>query len=163
MRLTALLFASCLIAPAVLMQPSPAAAADSTSATVAVSASFASRTSLKVSSQLLQFDVSDPASPATAAVDFSAGARTRQGGEVVLTVESVHAIQGPGGAADVDAAVTFAGEGTGTLSGALQPSSSTVAGRWTGSGLRTGRLVFALRAGASGAYTLPVRFILTAP
>ena len=161
MRLTALLFASCLVGPAVVA--SPAHAADSASATVAVSASFGSRTSLKVSSQLLQFDVNDPASPATAAIDFSAGARTRQGGEVVLTVEPVRAVQGPGGAADVEAAVTFAGEGTGTLSGALRPASTTVAGRWTGSGLRTGRLVFALRAGSSGSYTLPVRFILSAP
>jgi hypothetical protein len=160
MRLAALLRTSFLIGSAALIGPFSAHAADSTSATVAVSATFNSRTSLKVSSQVLQFDVTDPESPATAAIDFSAGARTRQGGEVVLAVEPVHGIHGP---ADVDAAITFAGEGAGTLSGTLQTASTTVAGRWTGSGLRTGRLVFALRADASGSYTLPVRFVLTAP
>jgi hypothetical protein len=152
-----------LVGSVAIGSPQAARASDSTTATVAVSATFGSRTSLKVSSQVLQFDVRDPAAPATAAIDFSAGARTRQGGEVVLTVETVHAIQGPGGAAGVETSVSFAGEGTGTLSGALTSASASVAGRWAGSGLRTGRLVFNLRAGASGSYTLPVRFILSAP
>jgi hypothetical protein len=38
-----------------------------------------------------------------------------------------------------------------------------VAGRWIGSGLRTGRLTFALRSAVAGTYSLPVRFVLSAP
>jgi hypothetical protein len=39
----------------------------------------------------------------------------------------------------------------------------TVVGRWVGSGQRTGRISFALRGAGAGTYTLPVRFVLTAP
>ena len=39
---------------------------------------------------------------------------------------------------------------------------STV-GRWRGSGLRRGRLVFTLRDGTAGPSSVPVRFVLSAP
>jgi hypothetical protein len=148
---------------AVVAFGTPAAAAETATGSVTVTAQFGSRTSLKVSTQVLQFDVARPGDPATAVVEFSAGARTRDGGEVVLSVEPMRAIDGPGGAADVDAALTFAGDGAGTLSGALDAAATSVAGRWSGSGLRSGRLVFALRASAPGTYTVPVRFVLTTP
>lgn len=142
--------------------PAPAlAATGADTKSVVVTATFDSRTSLRVSSQLLQFDVVD--GEAVAAIDFSAGARTRSGGEVVLTVEPARAAEGPGGAADVETSVTFAGEGDGTRSGALSSSSPAVAGRWNGSGLRTGRMVFSLRSAAPGSYSLPVRFVLSTP
>jgi hypothetical protein len=141
----------------------PAAAADNATTSVTVSARFESRTSLKVSDRVLRFEVESPAQAATAAIEFDAGARTRAGGEVVLTVESVRATHGPGGAGDADTSLEFAGEGDGALSGSLAPSAPAVAGRWVGSGKRTGRLVFALRASAPGHYTLPVRFVLSAP
>jgi hypothetical protein len=82
---------------------------------------------------------------------------------VVLSVEPLRAFDGPGGAADVVTAVSFSGVGEGTTSGALVQSQPSIAGRWTGSGLRTGTLVFVLRAAAPGTYLLPVRFVLSTP
>jgi hypothetical protein len=150
------------LAALILASVSPAVAAESSTGSVVVTAQFSSRTSLKVSSELLRFDVAAPDQAARAAVDFSAGARTHSGSEVMLSVEPARALQGPGGDADVDSSVSFVGEGDGTL-GSTGLAGPTVAGRWAGSGLRTGRLLFSLRAAASGSYTLPLRFVLTAP
>jgi hypothetical protein len=140
-----------------------ASAADSSTTTVQVQVQLSSRTSLHVSSHLLQFDVSDPSRPPTAAVDFSAGARVPSASDVVLTVEPLHGVEGPGGAADVDAAVTFSGDGDGVRTGILESSMPTLAGRWHGSGLHQGRLVFTLHTNASGTYSVPVRFVLSMP
>ncbi len=142
--------------------PCPSAAESSTAA-VTVIASFAPRTALSVSSRLLHFDVMNPSEPALASVDFSAKARTGATAEVVLSVEPVGALHGPGGAATAHSSVTFEGVGQGMVAGRLTPVTPVVAGRWTGSGARSGRVVFALRASAAGRYTLPVRFVLTAP
>jgi hypothetical protein len=151
------------VAASVLAAASPVSAAETATASAVVSAQFSSRTSLKVSTDLLHFEVAEPGQRATATVDFAAGARTQAGAEVLLSIEQLHAVQGPGGASDLESSVSFAGEGAGTLAGALIAAGPAVAGRWIGSGLRQGRLVFALRAGASGNYMLPVRFILSAP
>ena len=139
-----------------------ASAEDVARASVHVNVQVAARTSLKVSSELLQFDVTRPGAPATAAIDFSAGARTA-GGDIVLSVEPLRGIDGPGGAADVETALTVAGQGEGLVSGHVDPARPTVVGRWNGSGLRTGRMVFTLRAHAAGSYAMPVRFVLSAP
>ncbi len=140
-----------------------ALAAETASATVTVSAQFASRTSLTVSTERLRFDVARPDQPALAAVDFAAAARTQAGAEVVLSVEPVRPADGPGGAADVESSITFTGEGEGTLGGTIATSSATPAGRWIGSGAHNGRLLFSLRAAAPGTYTLAMRFVLSAP
>ena len=132
-------------------------------ATLSINARFAPRTSLKVSSELLQFDVAQPGGPATAAIEFVAGARTPLQGEIVLSVEPMRGLSGPGGAADVDAAISVAGEGEGLLTTRLDPTSTTVVGRWHGSGLRQGRLVFTLNTSTSGIYSMPVRFVLSTP
>ncbi len=132
-------------------------------ATLVMTAQVGARTALRVSAERLRFDVTDPGAPAVAAVDFVAAARTRHDGEVILTVQPERWIEGPGGAADVDASVVFTGEGAGTVSGELRPAAPATAGRWVGSGRRTGRLLFALRAGVEGTYVLPVRFVLSAP
>ena len=139
-------------------------AADAVTASVVVTAQFNSRTSLRVSTDVLKFDVAVGGDPATAAVDFSAGARTYTGGEVMLSVERRPSAGGAADGTERESSVTFAGLGNGTLDGSLDSASSqAVAGRWTGSGLRHGRLVFALHAGAPGAQIVPVRFILSAP
>jgi hypothetical protein len=140
-----------------------AAASDRATATLAAHAQFVSRTSLTVSTKTLHFDLTDPGTPATVRVDFVAGARTRPGGEVVLTIEPLRAIEGPGGAADAGASVEFAGETEGTLAGTISTAAPAVAGRWVGSGRRAGSLRFSLRSSVAGAYSLPVRFVLTAP
>ena len=130
------------------------AAPDAVTQTIDARATVSSRTSLKISSNVLDFNLTDVERPAVATVDFVAGIRTHAGAEVVLTVE----------AAEVNgAAVTFSGAGAGTTQGTMVTSRPIVAGRWVGSGRRTGRIVFELRAPVAGRYTLPVRFVLSAP
>ena len=138
-------------------------AAESANASVAVTAQFGSRTALKVSTELLQFDVTAADQPAVAIVEFSAAARTHQGGEVVLTVERAGALSGPGGAADADASLTVSMAGNGESAATLDPSAQVVAGRWVGSGKRAGQLAFSLRSSVPGVYSMPVRFVISAP
>lgn len=152
----------CLTVLAIFAGVDRARASDTAAATVVVTAQFGARTSLRVSSELLRFDVMTPGQPATVSVEFSAGARTRSGAEVIMSVERVRAIAGAGLAAD-PGAVRFAGEGAGTLDGDLPAAGLSTAGRWLGSGMRTGRIVFSLAAAPAGSYTLPVRFVLSAP
>ena len=160
MRSLPLFAAVCLVG---LTASAARAAESSTDArTVTVTVQVSSRTSLRVSTQMLEFEVAAPGREALAMVDFTAAARTRNGDEVLLTVEPLRTVDGPGGG-DVETSITFAGDGSGVLPGVINPMAPNVAGRWHGSGLRTGRLVFALRASAAGQYRVPVRFLLTTP
>jgi hypothetical protein len=142
--------------------PRVAFAADAT-ASIAVHAQVAGRTSLTVSTQSLQFDVVNPAEAAVASVDFSAAARTNGDADVVLSVGLARGIDEGDGLSATGSSLIFSGAGDGTLSGVLGATGSSVAARWTGSGRRTGRLLFVLRARAAGSYAVPVRFVLTAP
>ena len=154
--------AAALVAAAVLGAPAPAAAASEAKASVVVSAVFGPRTSLNLSTEVLRFDVTSPGRPAIVALEFSAGIRTHSGAEVMLSVEALRALDGMG-AADVESSLTFVGEGEGTSAGTVDPKALAVAGRWQGSGHRTGRLIFSLRTAATGTYTIPVRFVLSTP
>jgi hypothetical protein len=135
-------------------------AAETASGSITVLATFSSRTTLQVSADVLQFDVIDPNAPATESVDFVAAARTHATSPVVLSVESVGASGGPN---TRDGSLSFSGEGNGTKAGVVSPDSPAIAGQWVGSGVRRGRFVFALRANGAGTYTVPLRFVLTAP
>jgi hypothetical protein len=137
-----------------------ASAADTAYGSISVVATFSSRTTLQVSADRLQFDVTNANAPATASVDFVAAARTHADSPVVLSVESVPTAAGPHA---LDATLSFTGEGNGTAAGVVSPDMPTIAAQWVGSGLRRGRLVFALRASGAGTYTVPLRFVLTAP
>jgi hypothetical protein len=129
---------------------------------ITMNVSLAARTSLKVSSRVLQFDVTRPDEAATAALEFAAGARMPAGCDVVLTIEPLQAVvDGTVAAAVTD--LRFVGEGTGMLSGSIAADRSTIVARWQGSGLREGRLLFTLRARAAGSYSLPVRLVLSTP
>ena len=150
-------------ASALMAAPGVCLAGDSTTASVTVTAGFASRTSLRVSTELLRFDVNAAGQSTETIVDFSAAARTHHGGEVVLTVELAGTLNGPGGASDAETSLTFAGLGNGLAKGPLDHSRPSIAGRWVGSGLRTGQLAFTLRSSAPGSYSVPVRFVLSAP
>jgi hypothetical protein len=161
MRTVGMAFGSLALA-ALVCAPSAGAQGVAT-ARVQVTLEVASRTSLRVSSDVLRFDVPEGAAEATAAIDFTAAARMPGGAGVVLSVEPLRAIDGPGGAADVETALSFAGDGPGLLAGTLAPHDTAVVGRWTGSGRRDGRVVFTLRARAAGRYAVPVRFVLSAP
>jgi hypothetical protein len=152
-----------LAALAIALGATVAGAEDVATGNVSVTANFKTRTSLKVSSRLLKFDVTQPGATATAAIEFTAGARMPSGSDVVLTVEPLRGLHGPGGAADVETDLSFSGEGDGLTAGSLSSSAHAVVGRWQGSGLRTGRVVFKLRADAAGSYSMPVRFVLSTP
>jgi hypothetical protein len=128
-----------------------------------VTAAVTTRTALKVSQDVLRFDVPEDQTSGIAVIEFSAGMRIPSSADVVLTIEPLGSIAGPGGAADVDAGISFDGDGDGTRSGTLGSAVPSIAGRWHGSGLHQGRLRFTLRATASGHYELPVRFVLTTP
>ena len=154
---------SLLVCFLVLTAAGVAAAEDVARATVAINAQVAARTSLRVSSDVLRFDVAGPGATATAVIEFSAGTRTASDENVVLTVEPLRAIAGPGGAADVETTLSVNGDGEGLLPAVVSSTGGTVVGRWQGSGRRTGRLLFALRADASGSYSMPVRFVLSTP
>jgi hypothetical protein len=160
-RLPRALPAVALLTAAALWLPSTAGADTTSNLTLLVQVQ--GRTRLTVSTRVLHFDVVTPGAPAVATLDFVAASRTRSDGEVILTVEPQTWVDGPGGAADVETEVSFTGEGAGALSGRLAPATPVMAGRWTGSGKRSGRLSFNLRAGAEGAYALPVRLVLSAP
>jgi hypothetical protein len=142
---------------------SQAHAAEKATASVRVNVRVASRTSLRVSSDVVRFDLPERGGAATAAISFSAGARVPAGARVVLTLEPLRHVEGPGGAADVEGSITFEGDGDGLLHGKLEGARPVVAARWQGSGLREGRLLFTLRSEAPGSYTLPVRFVLSTP
>ncbi len=139
--------------------PVTAAADDVKGVTVRVNIRTA--TSLRVSSSLLRFDVSDPASPATVEIQFAAGGRTYKGGDVVLTVEAAGTVETPDGVRSQDLAIGYEGEGQ---AGTLAAAAPSTAGRWMGSGFRQGRVLFTLRgATVPGTYQLPVKFALSTP
>lgn len=133
------------------------------SAVVVAQATVAPRPSIVVSSKVLEFRIEQGETQAQAVVDFTAAMRAHPHAEIVLTVEAVSALDGPGGAADAEATVTFAGEGAVTASGVVEPGRASVAAQWIGGGQRRGRLVFTLRASAPGLYQLPVRYLLGTP
>jgi hypothetical protein len=154
---------ACTLTVVLLLTAGTAPAADTSRTAVPVTVQVSSRTSLRVSNELLQFALEERAGVATATVDFAAGARVASDSDVVLSIEPLRSIVGPGGAADTDASVDFAGQGDGTISGTLGSASPSIAGRWHGSGMRQGRVTFTLHAAAAGVYSLPVRFVLSTP
>ena len=132
-------------------------------ATVSIRADFGSRTSLHVSSSLVQFEVADSVTRQTKVIHFSAAARTIREGEVLLTLEPVGGVQAPErGPAAQDLSVLYEGEGGN--SGTASDAGRHVVGRWTGSGVRGGQVSFTLRgAETPGVYSLSVKFVLSAP
>jgi hypothetical protein len=110
----------------------------------------------------LQFEVVDPEQPARASVSFSAAARTVSGAPVLLTFELADEIRAIDGPHHGNARLTLTDADDGLIA-ELKQGATITARRWTGSGLRTGDLVFTLRAATAGRYSVPVRLTLTAP
>ena len=134
------------------LAPGEARGSDRADRTVTVSAQFATRTSLQISTSVLRFVVPEAGQSAEATVEFTAAARTRQGGEVVLTVEPIRAA---GKSLQVSLG---AGSATQPLGGG-----PCVAERWTGSGRRTGQLTFVLNDAPAGTHAVPVQVVLSTP
>ncbi|MEI6669745.1 MAG: hypothetical protein WCP29_16470 [Acidobacteriota bacterium] len=153
---------------ATVVATAPLYASDVASSIIRFNSDVSASTSLRVSSSVLRV------APATGlngeavvvgTIDYRAAARTRSGGEVVLTVEAqadVPLVGGP--ASGGEPAIDFAGVGDGARAGVLRQDGPQIAGRWVGSGVRTGQLVFTLRGGTSGpGMTVPLRFVISLP
>jgi len=128
---------------------------------VVVRADVSSRTSLKVSADVLHVDVPSQTTPGLAVIEFSAGARTQPAGEVLLIVEPLAMERQSARDALSPAAAAFDGETSGAVD--LSTRGPKVARRWIGSGLRRGAIHFSVRAPQPGRYIVPLRIVLTAP
>jgi hypothetical protein len=130
-----------------------------------IGATVGNATSLRVSSSVLRINAQGASGDVLIdTITFEAAARTRTGGEVVLTVEALRPIEslssGPAGEA---ATIDFGGDDPGVLAGTLSTTPQT-AGRWVGSGQRRGSLVFTLRnADAARSGVVPLRFVISTP
>ena len=156
-----------LVASGALAAPALAWAEEVSTTPTVFRAEIRPSTSLHVSRTEFLVDVPSGATAPVnvGSIDFRAVARTRTGGEVVLTVETSLEAQSP--AADGDArtlSLEFQGTGSGTMSGVVSSSSPQVVGRWSGSGLRSGTLQFRLEGPLTpGLQRIPLRFVLSAP
>lgn len=111
------------------------------------------RASLQVSTRMLRFEVSDDAaSAATASLDFSAGVRAAKTETIALVVESVR--EDPG-------VLSIVAGSDGTIAGEVVRAKPTIAARWSGGGLRDGRLTFRLQGVPPGTYDIPLSVALT--
>jgi hypothetical protein len=136
-----------------MLTPLSASATEVVIGRVAILVHVAARTSLTVSTDQLRFDPL-PDGGAEADIDFCAAARIASSSDIVLTVQPLTPLDGE---------VTFSGSGDGTGTGTLSTLAAATAGRWHGSGLHRGRLVFRLRDAAQAPASVPVRFVLSAP
>jgi len=153
---------SCLVAFCATIVLTPAASpGEDAVATLTMNATVRSRTSLRVSSSELRFDVLGAASAPTVLVDFFAAARAQRDADVVLTVEAVGSVQFPPGGAPPNPLVSFQGEGG--QSGPVAEGMPRILGAWKGSGVHQGRVSFTLQgATVAGTYVLHLRFVLSA-
>lgn len=135
-----------------------------TRTTLTMAATVDSRTSLRVSSSHVRFDIVEgtPAEPAF--VDFIVAARARADGDVVLTVEAVGRLERLSGGRSAGEHVVVWFQGEGEHAGALTETTPQVAGAWKGSGVRHGRVAFRLLgAPVAAAYVQELKFVLSAP
>jgi hypothetical protein len=124
-------------------------------ATIGARANFETRTSLQVSTRVLEFHVTNPEVAAEATLDYIAGVRVQPGAETILQVQTSL----PAGGAGI--VLTVGTEGVSADSVAIDGAAPVTAARWDGAGLRTGTLRFSLR-GAPGTYRVPINLALNA-
>jgi len=146
----------------------PIHASDVASSIIVFQANVSASTALRVSSSLLQVGPRTGASAdpvVIGTIDYRAAVRTRSGGEVVLTVEAgVDLPTLAGSSAGGEATIDFEASGDGARGGVLRNAVPQVAGRWVGSGVRTGQMVFRLRGvTAIAGATVPVLFVISLP
>ncbi len=152
-------FAGVLLASLAAMGQAPGHTATST---VLIRVEVAKRTSLHVSTSQLRFDVIDENVPPRVVIDYTAAARTRVGGDVILTVEPMGEVRTPDGEPVRGLVVGF--DSTGRHDRTLAEGAVHVAEAWTGSGARSGQIVFTLLgARKPGLYLLDLKFALSVP
>jgi hypothetical protein len=151
------------VLPAVLLSAS-SAISQSTGPTVSVRATavVSERISLSVSAEVLQFVVEDGSDEAAARIEFTAGVRAVPGRDVLLMAEPAGDLEAAAGPVS-GGELRFAGEGDAMLSGVLVGGAPRIVARWTGGGQRRGTIVFHLRGAAPGAYSMPVRLLVSVP
>jgi hypothetical protein len=146
----------------------PIQASDVASSTVTFNSDVSASTALRVSSSLLRIaprSAADAESVVVGTIDYRAAARTRSGGEVVLTIEAQSTLPEVGGpSAGGESAIAFEGVGDGARGGVLRNDVPQIAGRWVGSGVRSGQLVFTMRgSAATSGVIVPLRFVISLP
>ncbi len=124
-------------------------------ATIGARANFETRTSLQVSTRVLEFHIANPEVAAEATLDYSAGVRVQPGAETILQVQASLPVDGAG------MVLTVSTEGVPADSVSIEGAFPSTAARWAGAGVRTGRLRFSLR-GAPGTYRVPIGLTLNA-
>lgn len=130
---------------------------------VRATAIVSERISLSVSAEVLQFVVEDGSDEAAARLEFTAGVRAVPGRDVLLIAEPAGDLQAATGGPVSAGELRFAGEGDAMLSGLLVGGAPRIVARWTGGGQRRGTIVFHLRGAAPGAYSIPVRLLVSVP
>ena len=138
----------------VILTSTPSAGQQITTQSVSATVSFAPRTALSVSTRTLHFVVTDGLTPATASVEFSAAARTSGDGSVTLMVDAADTAGLPSGVS-----LEIVSGPDGVVPAAFSSQQPVAAGRWTGSGVRNGRITFQLRA-QPGSYDIPLALFL---
>jgi hypothetical protein len=133
-------------------------------ATLTMTASLDTRTSLRVSSSQVRFELVDGTPPAPVFVEFTVAARVRANTDVVLTVEAVGRLEGPSENTSTSEDVVLWFQGEGARAGTLTEGVPHVAGAWKGSGVRRGRVAFGLRGTlAAGEYLQALHFVVSTP
>lgn len=152
------------VLPAVLLYAS-AAMSQSPGPTVSVRATavVSERISLSVSADVLHFVVEVGSDEAAATIEFTAGVRAAPGRAVLLLAEPAGDLEGTMGGAVSAGELRFEGEGDALPSGVLAGGASRIVARWIGGGRRHGTVVFHLRGAAPGAYSIPIRLLVSVP
>jgi hypothetical protein len=138
---------------------SPLSAQSVATHALSLQTSLAPRTSLRVSTSRLRFDVVADGKVAGAAADYRAAARTAAHGHVVLTIQPDGALESPDGSRTTGLAV-LCGDAAGSVP--LTVGRPQAVGRWTGSGVWQGTVSCRLQgATAPGSYFQPVNFVVS--
>ena len=152
------------VLPAVLLSAS-AAMSQSPGPTVGVRATavVSERISLSVSAEVLHFVVEDGSDDAAATIEFTVGVRAAPGRAVLLLAEPAGDLEGATGGPVSAGELRFEGEGDAMQSGVLVGCAPRIVARWIGGGRWRGSVVFHLRGAAPGAYSMPIRMLVSVP
>jgi hypothetical protein len=132
-------------------------ASDLVKGSVTATAAIGRRAHVRASTEVLRFDVTSGSAAAIAEVTFHAAARAAATDELVVSVEQTADTAGPGGSSADAVRVEVEGDGPGALRGQLSRIEPVAASRWTGGGVRTGKVSFRLVAETPGIYAVPIR------
>ena len=153
---TRLAVASAAVVLALLLCGSVAQAQSVRTGRLALNTTIAQRSSVRISTSVLQFEVVEGGVAAEAVVSYRVAVRTRPDGGVRLTVEPARTLEAGDGRVTAGLAVVC---GADAVAPALAVGTPQPVARWRDSGMREGRLRCRLEGTAlPGRYSLPVKF-----